>query len=105
MAGQLEKSASSKVRFRPHIEAGLKISRDLNKTNRSIEAKCCERLNQISAEKRDADFKIQKLKNHLNIFNAEIKDEIGDLQVELDQVPIAKTNYPQPSAKLPFCSV
>ena len=83
---QLENSSSSFFRFRPHIEAGLEMTADLEATHLSLEKISSEKLKIISDKKLESNLRLEKLKSDMTAKTIELKSEIRVLQDDLEKV-------------------
>ena len=83
---QLENSSSSLVRFRPHVEAGLEMTSDLEATHLSLEKISTQKLKIISDKKSESNVQLEKLKSEMSSLTIELKSEIRVLQDDLEKV-------------------
>jgi hypothetical protein len=83
---QLENSSSSFFRFRPHIEAGLEMTADLEATHLSLEKISSEKLKIISDKKSESNLRLEKLKSDMTAKTIELKSEIRVLQDDIEKV-------------------
>ena len=88
MVRQLEDSSSSSIRFRPHIEAGLEITSDLEATHHSLDHICSEKLDSLSLHKTDSNVKLEKLKREMTELTVELKSDVAVAQTLIEQVSI-----------------